>query len=79
MEGQHSKVDVLTFDLFTRLSALKEPFIKHGKSFEKRLRTIMLSHHVILFTDIEAHPTRLEVVGFITECKSNKVKTRWPR
>ncbi len=61
MEGLYSKVDGLTFDLFTGVPAVKAQFIKFCKAFEKHwhIRSSVPLHRVIPV--YEEQPTRLDV------------------
>jgi hypothetical protein len=74
MEGMYgtSKKDILSFDFFAPFPALKAPFIKYCKAFEKRLRQSVPFYRVILVK--EDLSTNLAVAGFITEWKSSKGK-----
>ena len=74
MEGMYgtSKNDILSFDFFAPFPALKAPFIKYCKAFEKRLRQSVPFYRVIPVK--EDLPTNLAVAGFITEWKSSKGK-----
>ena len=74
MEGMYgtSKNDILSFDFFAPFPALKAPFIKYCKAFEKRLRQSVPFYRVIPVK--EDLPTNLAVAGFITEWQSSKGK-----
>ncbi len=73
MEGQYSKGDVLSFNLFKSYPQLKGQFAKYCKVFEIRLRSLVSTYSILPLN--EEQSTKLDFAGFITEWRASGKNT----
>jgi hypothetical protein len=71
------KPDRVVCDLYSGIADTKALFLKYSKPFEKRIRSLVPSHRVVLAGDGEAS-TFVSVLGFLVDSKQSK-KTYAPQ
>lgn len=67
------KPDRLGYDLYSGIADTKAFFLKYCKPFEKRIRSLVPNHRVVLAGDGEASTT-VSVPGFLVDAKSKSKK-----
>ena len=65
------KPDRLGYDLYSGIADTKAFFLKYCKPFEKRIRSLVPNHRVVLAGDGEAS-TFVSVPGFLVDAKKSK-------
>ena len=65
------KADRVGYDLYSGIADAKKAFLSYCKPFEKRIRSLVPNHRVVLAGDGEAS-TFVSVPGFLVDAKKDK-------